>query len=164
MPDDLYERDVLAWSSLQAELLRRLGRGERVNGIDWNHVAEEIEGVGLAQLNSVRSYLRILLVHLLKIHRWPESQAIGRWREEVATCQADAAQRFAPSMRQKIDLDRLYTRAIKQLDDAAYDGQPPRAWPDTCPFTLDALLNASRADLEGVIAAAGDVRPSAPVR
>jgi hypothetical protein len=32
MPDDLYDRDVLAWSEYQADLLRRLARGERVNG------------------------------------------------------------------------------------------------------------------------------------
>jgi hypothetical protein len=47
MADDLYHHDVLAWSQHQADLLRRLARGERVNGVDWDHVAEEIEDVGL---------------------------------------------------------------------------------------------------------------------
>jgi hypothetical protein len=58
MSDDLYEHDILAWSTRQADLLRRLARGERVNGIDWDHVAEEIEDVGLSELNAVCSYLR----------------------------------------------------------------------------------------------------------
>jgi hypothetical protein len=40
MPDGLYERDVLAWSQHQADLLRRLGRGERVNDVDWTNIAE----------------------------------------------------------------------------------------------------------------------------
>jgi hypothetical protein len=31
MPNDLYDRDVLAWSEHQADLLRRLARGEQVN-------------------------------------------------------------------------------------------------------------------------------------
>jgi hypothetical protein len=48
MPVDLYHRDVLAWSEHQADLLRRVGRGERVNDIDWDLVAEEIEDVGLS--------------------------------------------------------------------------------------------------------------------
>lgn len=48
MPDDLYERDILIWSEQQADLLRRVARGERVNGVDWAHVAEEIEDVGLS--------------------------------------------------------------------------------------------------------------------
>src|SRR5580658_10166098 len=43
MPNDLYEHDVLAWSERQAELLRRVARGERVTDIDWDHVVEEIE-------------------------------------------------------------------------------------------------------------------------
>ncbi len=46
MPDDLYDRDVLAWSEHQADLLRRLARGERVDDLDWEHVVEEIERRG----------------------------------------------------------------------------------------------------------------------
>jgi Domain of unknown function DUF29 len=53
MPDDLYDRDILAWSEHQATLLRRAALGERVNDIDWAHVVEEIEDVGLSELNAV---------------------------------------------------------------------------------------------------------------
>ena len=66
MPDDLYDRDILFWSESQADLLRRLGRGEGVNGIDWAHVVEEIEDVGLSELHSVQSYLNLVLLQLLK--------------------------------------------------------------------------------------------------
>ena len=31
MPDGLYERDALLWSEQQADLLRRLAEGERLN-------------------------------------------------------------------------------------------------------------------------------------
>jgi Domain of unknown function DUF29 len=58
MPDDLYDHDILTWSRHQAALLRRLSRGEPVNGVDWEHVVEEIEDVGLSELNAVRGYLR----------------------------------------------------------------------------------------------------------
>jgi hypothetical protein len=47
MPDDLYDRVALAWSEHQAGLL---WRGERVNEVDWEHVIEEIEDVGLSEL------------------------------------------------------------------------------------------------------------------
>jgi hypothetical protein len=40
MLDNLYERDILAWSGHQAGLLRRLGRGEQVNDVDWANLAE----------------------------------------------------------------------------------------------------------------------------
>jgi len=148
MPDDLYDRDVLAWSAHQADLLRRLARGERVNDVDWAHVVEEIEDVGLSQLNAVRRHLRLMLVHLLKVHGWPASSSLTHWRGEIVSFQKDAAQRFAPSMRQRIDLAQLYSDAQEQLEGADYDDIAPRPWPPACPFTLDQLLNDRRAALE----------------
>lgn len=148
MPDSLYERDILAWSAHQADLLRRLGRGERVNDVDWTHVVEEIEDVGLSQLNAVRGYLRQMLVHLLKLRGWPDSVSANHWRQEIAAFQADAEQRFTPSMRQAIDVEALYVRAVRQARVATIDGVPPRAWPEACPIGLDALLNDDVGALE----------------
>ena len=148
MPDDLYDRDILIWSEQQADLLRRAARGERVNDLDWAHVVEEIEDVGLSQLNSVKSYLRLMIVHLLKIQGWPNSTSRNHWRQEINSFQSDAEQRFTPSMRQRIELERLYRKALEQLEDAEFDGIPPSPWPLLCPFTLDQLLFSKRADLE----------------
>ncbi len=148
MPDDLYDRDILIWSQHQADLLRRLGRGEGVNGVDWAHVVEEIEDVGLSELHAVQSYLNLMLVHLLKIHGWPDNQARVHWRVETAAFQQNVTRRFAPSMRQRIDVERLYADALEQLDGAEYDNIAPRSWPSICPFTLDELLNERRPVLE----------------
>jgi len=148
MPDELYDRDALAWSEYQADLLRRVARGQRVNGVDWEHVVEEIEDVGLSELNAVQSHLRHMLVHLLKVHGWPGHASVRHWREEIAAFQAEAAQRFTPSMRQRIDLDLLYARALRQLEGVDYDDIAPRQWPATCPFTLDELLTERRTALE----------------
>lgn len=63
LPDALYERDILSWSKYKADLLPRLARGERVNDVDWEHVVEEVEDVGLSQLNPGCSDLRLMLVH-----------------------------------------------------------------------------------------------------
>jgi hypothetical protein len=47
MSDDLYDDDILWWSEQQAELLRRVAAGERVNDqVDWDNVVEEIEALG----------------------------------------------------------------------------------------------------------------------
>jgi hypothetical protein len=75
MPDSRYERAVLAWSQHQADLLRRLGRGEQVIDVDRTNVAEEIEDVGLSELHAVESFLNRMLIQLLKLHAWPDSQA-----------------------------------------------------------------------------------------
>jgi hypothetical protein len=140
MPDGLYERDVLAWSQHQADLLRRLGRGERVNDVDWAHVAEEIEGVGLSELHSVESFLNLILVHLLKLYVWwPDSQSCAHWRGEIVAFQNNANRRLAPSMRQLIDIGKLYAEAVRQLQAIDPDSQ----FPDENLYTVDQLLGES---------------------
>jgi hypothetical protein len=148
MPNDLYERDILSWSEHQADLLRRLARGERVNDVDWEHVVEEIEDVGLSELNAVRSHLRLMLVHLLKLQGWPDSPAGDHWRREIASFQSDAVQRFAPSMRQRVDLASLYARALGELKDTRFDDLSPLPWSAVCPVDLDQLLNEDRGMLQ----------------
>jgi hypothetical protein len=148
MPDGLYDRDILSWSEHQANLLRRLARGERVNDVDWEHVVEEIEDVGLSELHAVESYLDLMLVHLLRVHGWPNSQSVRHWRTEIASFQKNAARRFSPSMRQRIDVAKLYNDALEQLEGMDYDDLAPRPWPVACPFTLDNLLTDRRAALE----------------
>jgi hypothetical protein len=143
MPDDLYDRDVLAWSQHQADLLRRLGRGERVNDVDWAHVAEEIEDVGLSELHALESFLNLIMVHVLKLHAWPESQACGHWRGEIAAFRHNANRRFSPSMRQRIDVGALYAEAIEQLTES----DPDLRLPTENPFTLDDLLKQDTATL-----------------
>jgi hypothetical protein len=154
MPDDFYDRDVLAWSEHQATLLRRAARGERVNDIDWAHVVEEIEDAGLSELNAVHSYLRQILVHLLKLHGWPALGTCRHWRSEIVALQTDAQRRFAPSMRQRLNLDAIYARAALQIEPLRYGGTPALAAPKTCPATLDDLLTISSSDLEAAFLAA----------
>jgi hypothetical protein len=100
--------------------------------------------VGLSELNAVRSYLRLMLVHLLKLHGWPDNPSSDHWRREIVAFQSDAAQRFAPSMRQRIDITALYARAVRELEGTAIDGRAPRPWPLDCPVRLDDLLTADR--------------------
>jgi Domain of unknown function DUF29 len=148
MPDDLYDRDALAWSERQAALLRRVARGERVNNVDWDHVVDEIEDVGLSELNAVRSYLRQMLAHLLKLHGWPGSDACQHWRNEVATFQVDAIARYAPSMQQRINLPGTYELAQRQIAPMRRSDRGGLPAPATCPLTLDQLLTAPVEDLE----------------
>jgi hypothetical protein len=147
MPDGPYERDVLAWSQHQADLLRGLGRGERVNDVDWTNVAEEIEDVGLSELHSVESDLNLVIVHLLKLQAWPDSTAADHWLTEIVVFQRNARRRFTPSMRQRIDLGALYADALDSLRAGDRRSNTPRPWPDANKLTLDQLLNGDTDDL-----------------
>jgi hypothetical protein len=139
-----YDADILVWSERQSALLRRLASGERVNDqVDWENVIEEIESVGNEQLHAVTSLLVQALVHLLKAEAWPLSREVPHWQSEARRFRGDAADRYAPSMRQRIDLARIYRRAVHVLPETI-DGQPPLPVPDVCPVTLDDLLDEER--------------------
>jgi len=135
-----YEADVVAWSERQAALLRRVGAGEKVNEqIDWDNVAEEIEDVGSNRLHAVESLLVQALRHMLKAEAWPLSRDAPNWRADAIAFRRQARRRFAPSMRQKIDLPGLYDDALAAMPETI-DGQAPRPVPANCPVTLDELL------------------------
>jgi len=137
---DLYESDILIWSEQQANLLRRLAHGERVNDqLDWEHLIEEVESVGSEQLQAVESLLFQALVHMLKAQGWPLSRDLENRRADACGFRAQAVNRFAPSMRQRLVLARIYRQALRAVP-ATMDGVPPQTLPESCPATLDELL------------------------
>lgn len=136
-----YDSDILTWSEHQSALLRRLARGEKLNAeIDWENVVEEIESVGREQLHAVESLLLQAIVHMLKARSWPNARDAGVWLADSMNFRAQAANRFVPSMRQRIDLARLYRQARRALP-PTMEGVVPWPVPDECPLSLDALLS-----------------------
>jgi Ser-tRNA(Ala) deacylase AlaX len=135
-----YDTDILTWSEHQADLLRRMGAGERVNDqVDWQNVAEEIEDVGRSQLHAVEHLLTQALRHMLKAEAWPLHRDAPSWRADAIDFRRQARRRFVPSMRQKIDVASLYADALAAMPETV-DGQPPLPVPQECPM-LDELLS-----------------------
>jgi uncharacterized protein DUF29 len=138
---DLYDEDVVLWSERQAELLRHHAATARANdAIDWPNIIEEIESVGNEQRFAVESNLVQALIHMLKAVAWPLSREVPHWEAEARVFRSNAERRFSPSMRQRLDLGRLYRQALRGLPETI-DGQPPLPVPDVCPVTLDELLS-----------------------
>jgi hypothetical protein len=136
-----YDTDILLWSARQAELLRQHTVGARENdAIDWPNIIEEIESVGNEQRFAVTSLLRQALIHMLKAEAWPLSRDAPNWRADAIDFRTQAADRYAPSMRQRLELDRIYRQALRAIPETV-DGQPPLPLPDVCPVTLDELLS-----------------------
>ena len=137
-----YETDILQWSEHQAALLRRVAAGDRINNddLDWANIIDEVETVGRNELHAVESLLVQTLLHLLKAQAWPQSTAVPGWQKEVRVFKMQLRRRFAPSMRQKIDLADLYAEALLSLPETI-DDQAPLPVPDVCTVTLDKLLS-----------------------
>src|ERR1700760_4817887 len=122
---DLYETDIVLWSEHQRDLLRRVAAGEAVNETpDWPNIIEEIESVGRGQLHAVESLLAQAITHTLKAQAWPRSREVPHWQAEARRFRGDAADRFTPSMRQRIDLARLYQRGPRRGAQTEGGGPP----------------------------------------
>jgi hypothetical protein len=138
---ELYDEDILRWSEHQSALLQRIAAGEPVNERpDWPNIIEEVESVGREQLHAVESLLFQAFVHMLKAEGWPSARDVDNWRADARGFIAQARRRFAPSMRQKIDLPGIYADALKAVPERM-DGQSPQTLSDTCSMTLDELLS-----------------------
>lgn len=139
---ELYEADVFEWSQHQAALLRRRAAGELVNEaeLDWPNIAEEIESVGRSEVRAISSWLFQAFVHDLKAEAWPLSRDVPHWRGEARGFRAQARRNYRPSMGQQIDVAGLYSDALQAMPETI-DGQPPLPLPETCPVTLDELLD-----------------------
>jgi hypothetical protein len=138
---DPYVTDVLGWSERQADLLRRVATGERVNDVDWPNIIEEVESLGREEFHVVESLLTQTMLHMLRAESWPLSVYVPGWQAEARLFRAQARRRFAPSTRQRLDVPGLYADALRAMPDTI-DGVPPLPAPDVYPATLYVLLAA----------------------
>jgi hypothetical protein len=137
---DTYDEDIVLWSERQAELLRRHAATVRViDAIDWPNIIEEIESAENEQRFAVESNLVQALLHMLKAEAWPLWRDVAHWKAEARGFRDNATSRFTPSMRQRIDLAKLYKRALCRMPETV-DGQQPLPVSAVCPVTLDELL------------------------
>ena len=137
-----YDNDIFAWSEQQGKLLRRRTAGELVNEaqFDWENIAEEIESVGREQLHAVESFFVQAFLHDLKAQAWPSSRDAPTWQAEARRFRGDAIRRFSPSMRQKINVEKLYHQALRAMPETI-DGVSPLPVSNVCLVSLDELLS-----------------------
>jgi hypothetical protein len=137
---ELYEEDLYAWAEAQAELLRRRCFSE----LDLEHVVEETLDVGGSLYREVRSRLRTIMEHLLKLEHSAAAEPRAGWERTLRRDRADLAEDLTPSLRPRIErgLARFYESARieaaatlrSQAEPAAADALPP-----TLPYTLDQI-------------------------
>jgi hypothetical protein len=144
--DDLYRNDYYAWSRQQAAELRRL-RAERVNTrLDLDNLAEEVESLGRSDLRRVKSQLRRIMEHLLKLHYSPAAEPRDGWLQSILEARQDIDDYLTPAMRPEIeaDLDRDYAKARARAAlalDRQGEVEAAAALPVEPPYRLSELLD-----------------------
>ena len=144
MPDGpRYEDDFYAWTQYQAQVLRSLRT--RDNRFDREHLAEEIEDLGNSYRDAVRSRVRRILLHLLKLAHSPARDPRSDWMGSIIDARAEIENKLSPSLQRDAEerLARLYVLARKQaaLDLLKYhEDEAAQSLPQECPYTLDQIL------------------------
>jgi Domain of unknown function DUF29 len=137
----VYEADFYVWAREQAELLRAGRYGE----LDLQNLIEEVDDLGLSLYRSVRSRVRTIIEHLLKLEHSPARRPRDLWHDTVAVQRADLEDDLTVSLRARMEaeLPKQYERARaaaarglrRHGEQVAADSLP-----ETCPYTLDQIV------------------------
>jgi uncharacterized protein DUF29 len=116
MPDTntLYDEDFAAWSKQQAEALRAAAKAGSNLALDWENLAEEIEGLGASERSSLGSHIMRISQHFVKLEYSSAVEPRNSWRRSVriARLQAEKRLRGNPSLRR--ELRRIVTQETRR--------------------------------------------------
>ncbi len=76
-----YDDDFYAWTQHQAAVLREMPVAD--NRFDREHVAEEIEDLGNSVRNAMRSQVRRIIEHFLKLQHSPTQEPRYGWMASI---------------------------------------------------------------------------------
>jgi hypothetical protein len=144
--ETLYDQDFLRWTEQQAAALRRAKESNLP--LDWENLAEEIESLGRSERKGLRSQIRRVLRHLLKLEASAAAEPRAGWCETIEEAREEIADtlRVSPSLRREVGAlisEEMATAAKYAARDLARHGEPAdgiRARVDQGGFTADEVL------------------------
>jgi hypothetical protein len=133
----LYDQDFLAWTEQQAALLR----AGRLDQLDLDNLAEELDTMGRSEWGELENRLEILLMHMLK---W-DYQPARRSRSWKATMreQRNAIRRLmrrSPGLKRDLEatIAGVYRDAVGRAIDET--GLSAATFPDQLPYGVAEVL------------------------
>jgi hypothetical protein len=137
-PQELYDRDFFEWTQVNADLLSR-GCFETA---DIAHIAEELADMGKSDRREVKSFLRRLIMHLLKWEMQP-GQRSPSWIASIGDSRVQLKDIFeqSPSLRRfaSESIAAVYSDARELA--AQETGLKQTAFPAECPYSFDQLMD-----------------------
>ena len=138
MDESLHTADFFGWTTQQAALLR----AGKIDEIDREHLAEEIEDMGKSLQRELVSRLTILFIHLLKWQFQPGYRG-NSWRYTIEEQREQLADHLEdnPSLKQKTP--QAVARAYKyaRTGAARETGLDRKTFPVDCPWSFDQALD-----------------------
>ena len=141
-PPQLHASDPYLWALSQADALR----AGRIEDLDHQNLAEEIEGLAIATRSAVRSRARTIIEHLLKLQYSPGIDPRHAWRRTLRVQRSELLDDLTASLRRDLedDLESLYRDARENAaDDLRSHGEHAAvdALPAVCPYTPEQIVS-----------------------
>ena len=135
---NLYETDIVAWASEQAELLR----SGQWSALDINHNAEEIEDVGKSVQRELGSRVAVLLAHLLKWQFQPQLRSKS-WLATIAVQRRTISRNLTktPSLRRFYFDEEWLEEAWDDAVRMAIAETDLHEFPEQSPWTTQQILD-----------------------
>ncbi len=126
-----YDIDYHLWLETTIEQLR----SGYFSALDLENLIEELESMGRSDLRTANSLIKQIIIHRLKLDHLPDIDPRKHWCKEINNFKEHLEDLLSPSLKAKIDLEKLYQRAKREiLVDYTLE------LPQTCPYALDNLL------------------------
>lgn len=138
--ESLYNKDFYKWTKNQSQHLRN----GRLEELDLENLAEEIEALGISDKRALRSYLIHLIHHLLKLKY--KSEQLGNsksWHSSIR----NARQEIHFLLDDSKSLNKLLPKLIEEAYPIAKakateeTGMDEKKFPKECPWTKEELLS-----------------------
>jgi hypothetical protein len=141
-PAQLHASDPYLWALSQAEALR----ARRIEDLDHQNLAEEIEGLAIATRSAVRSRTRTIIEHLLELQYSPAIGPRHAWRRTLRVQRSELLDDLTVSLRRELedDLVNLYRDARENAaDDLRSHGEHAAAdaLPAVCGYTIEQVVS-----------------------
>src|SRR5689334_20307982 len=84
---DIYNTDFALWLEEQAQALKQRCSA----ALDWDSLAEEVEGLARSDRRAIKSFLRNVLLHMLELAYWDSERARDhrQWRQHLINARAE---------------------------------------------------------------------------
>jgi hypothetical protein len=103
-----YHKDGFGWAMAQAAIIRE----GRIDSIDWENVAEEIESVGRSERSEYVSHMIRVLQHMIKWEVQPERRGMSWWLS-IINGRSDAERVLDQNPSLKPARDEMHQEALK---------------------------------------------------
>lgn len=139
MASTAYDDDLYTWSLEQADLLRK----HKFDQIDLEHIIEEIEDMSKSEKRALQSFLKNLLMHLLKWQYQPAFRG-NSWKYTIIEQRESVIDHLKENPGLKSKLPEILLTAYRQarLSATSETGLTLKTFPEECPWAFEEFIDS----------------------